>query len=95
MHAYHTHCLECATSKNICAKCHESNEEVQIVTPFSSLATKSSEREDFELEVKIKRLSERQRRTYYRKIENGDVEIANLILDSIHSDSDFESEVDE
>jgi hypothetical protein len=65
------------------------------VTPFSSLATKSSEREDFELEVKIKRLSERQRRTYYRKIENGDVEIANLILDSIHSDSDFESEVDE
>ena len=92
MHAYHTHCLECATNKNICAKCHESNEEVEIVNPFS--AGQSNEKDASELELKIKKLSERQRRTYYRKTENGDFESANLILDSADTDSasDFESE---
>ena len=80
-------------TKKICAKCHESTEQVEIVNEFSALKTSSSTKEENELLAKVERLSERQRRSYHRKMENGDEEGANLILESVESeeeDSDFD-----
>ena len=88
LYAYHTHCLECATEKGICAKCHESSTE--IVNPFAALNTSTSP-ENEELEAKIQRLSERKRRSYLRKVESGDEEGAAAILDFVvESESDSE-----
>jgi hypothetical protein len=75
----------------ICAKCHESTEQAEIVNEFSALKT-STVKEQNEVEAKLERLTERQRRSYHRKMENGDIEGANFILESVESeeDSDFD-----
>lgn len=64
---------------------------MEIVNEFSALKTSSTTKEENELLAKVDRLSERQRRSYHRKMENGDEEGANLILESVESeeDSDF------
>jgi hypothetical protein len=77
--AYHVVCQSCAKERQICAKCHQSNDivESQEIGP-SAEETKAREE-------KIQSLSERSRRTYLRLIEKDDPDSlarADLILQS-------------
>ena len=96
VHSYHTHCISCATGKKICAKCHESTE---IVDPLQKSVAELA-KEEQERQFLVDSLTERQRRSYNRKMENGDLEGAlqilelNANLDNLEDDyeSDFGSD---
>lgn len=90
-HAYHTHCLKCAGEKKICAKCHGSTGIVEKV----GLTTAELIKLEKEEADKISMLSERQRRSYIRKVESGDTEGAEKILnlDAASADDDFDDEL--
>ncbi|KAJ2991841.1 hypothetical protein HDV02_003464 [Globomyces sp. JEL0801] len=74
--AYHVICQPCQKVKRVCAKCHESTE-IESETPKTNAEQMKS---DQEFELKIASLSERQKRSYLRKIDRGDEEAAEKIL---------------
>ncbi|KAI8897102.1 hypothetical protein BC833DRAFT_594922 [Globomyces pollinis-pini] len=65
--AYHVICQPCQKVKRVCAKCHESTE-IESETPKTNAEQMKS---DQEFELKIASLSERQKRSYLRKIDRG------------------------
>jgi len=77
--AYHILCAECSKKLNVCAKCTEKKEIVsKIQTKEDKLAKESALRE------MLRSMPERERRTYYRKLERGEI-----------SESDFQVSDDE
>ncbi|KAJ1962513.1 hypothetical protein H4R35_007346, partial [Dimargaris xerosporica] len=67
--AYHILCRGCSESKNVCAKCQQSGE---IVKSFEETDA-SDEKKQKELENVLRKMNERQRRTFLRKWERGDI----------------------
>jgi len=62
--AYHVLCQRCATEKNVCAKCRQNS---LIVREFGmSLKEKEEEKQ---MELQLKEMTERERRTYFRSLE--------------------------
>ncbi|KAI8812468.1 hypothetical protein BJ742DRAFT_792406 [Cladochytrium replicatum] len=66
--AYHIICQKCASAKHVCAKCQQPDEIVSTEKPTSEDTNKESQ--DHERLLSI--MSERQKRSYLRKIEKGD-----------------------
>ncbi|KAJ3144422.1 hypothetical protein HDU89_008248 [Geranomyces variabilis] len=66
--AYHVLCRDCAGEQNVCAKCRESTE---IVISDHKPASQRL-REEQEQQQLLASMSERQRRSYLRKIARGD-----------------------
>eukprot|EP00122_Pirum_gemmata_P020828 Pgem_evm1s19443 len=65
--AYRTRCNDCALKEKVCAKCGDQEMSIPI-----ALTTEEQKKEEAELEARIKGMSERERRTYYRKLDRGD-----------------------
>ncbi|KAF9185773.1 hypothetical protein BGZ49_004255 [Haplosporangium sp. Z 27] len=63
--AYHVICNKCAGEKNVCAKCLESRE----IVPTNIKTEKEIIQEQVELERKLSGMTERERRSYLRKLE--------------------------
>ncbi|KAL7753830.1 hypothetical protein RI367_000762 [Sorochytrium milnesiophthora] len=82
--AYHVICDKCAGARGVCAKCQESRE---IVASVNTETSAHSNKTQQEFEAKLQRLSERQRRTFLRRLERGDVTQQDL-LDKALSDDD-------
>ncbi|KAJ1918721.1 hypothetical protein H4219_002443 [Mycoemilia scoparia] len=94
--AYHVLCDDCAAKKHVCAKCTKPEEIVQhenIKTPEEIQSEKQ------ELEGKLARLRERERRTYLRKLERGEIDASEVpdvgddydSFDDDFSDSDIDN----
>ncbi|KAJ3393971.1 hypothetical protein HDU84_000470 [Entophlyctis sp. JEL0112] len=78
--AYHILCHNCALSKNVCAKCQEAADIVPssaVKTPAELLTEKQNEERLMGL------MSERQRRSYLRKLERGDSDGAARIAEQV------------
>lgn len=79
--AYHVFCKECAAEKDVCGKCTLPNQlfigdkEQKINMKIQESKTLSSNLQMLEY------LNERQKRSYRRKLESGDEEGANRILE--------------
>ncbi|KAJ3414547.1 hypothetical protein HDV05_006461 [Chytridiales sp. JEL 0842] len=92
--AYHILCGKCAAEKNVCAKCQEPEE----IMPSTSGKTQSELAAEKQAEERLlSRMSERQRRSYLRKLERGDEEGAERIKGKIvergaGSDSDYDDD---
>ena len=79
LNAYHATCKACATRHGECAKCHIKMEHEEV---------KDESKDAKIIEEHVKNLSERLRRTYYRKIKDEKYEDAQMILDSRVDNSD-------
>ncbi|KAF9899517.1 hypothetical protein BX616_003004 [Lobosporangium transversale] len=64
--AYHVMCNKCAGEKNVCAKCLESRD----IVPTSIKTEKEVIQEQVELERLLSGMTERERRSYLRKLEH-------------------------
>ncbi|KAJ2726226.1 hypothetical protein GGI07_000703 [Coemansia sp. Benny D115] len=84
--AYHVYCDDCARSKGVCAKCLEKK---QIVEGLNAKTPQELLKESQEMELKLANMRERQRRSYLRKLQRGDIEAAD-IPDTVGSDDDFD-----
>ncbi|KAJ1735782.1 hypothetical protein LPJ61_000379 [Coemansia biformis] len=73
--AYHVLCDDCARAKDVCAKCAE---KAEIIADSSAAAQQDSAAAEQELALKLEGVRERERRTYLRKLERGDIEIADI-----------------
>ncbi|RKP08902.1 hypothetical protein THASP1DRAFT_3124, partial [Thamnocephalis sphaerospora] len=65
--AYHVICVSCANKDGVCAKCNKKPPVVGAPETAQSLQQKEREHEQL-----ISGMTERQRRTYLRKLERGD-----------------------
>ncbi|KAK9720716.1 hypothetical protein K7432_003950 [Basidiobolus ranarum] len=65
--AYHVLCNKCATEKKVCAKCQESKQ----IVPSNYKDEKELMAERLEEERLLSGMSERERRSYLRKMQNG------------------------
>jgi len=65
--AYHRICDPCAIKLQVCAKCREQK---SLVTELET--TEERKMADRKLREKLEAMSERKRRTYFRKLENGE-----------------------
>ncbi|KAJ2452971.1 hypothetical protein EV183_002556 [Coemansia sp. RSA 2336] len=85
--AYHVLCDDCAASKRVCAKCQESS---HIVESSAKTAQDVAEEEQL-VKQKLAGLRERERRSYLRKIERGEIAASELpdAVDSDFTDSDL------
>ncbi|KAI9184505.1 hypothetical protein H9P43_003558 [Blastocladiella emersonii ATCC 22665] len=83
--AYHVMCTPCATDKGVCAKCLESKEIVEGVNTMSA-ADMNAQRQEYE--IKLRMLTERQRRTFLRKLDRGEVSEADLLAMDIKDRTD-------
>lgn len=75
--AYHVICTPCANTARVCAKCQE--KKGGIVAQEEDPKLKAAEQR--ENEALIEHLSERQRRSYLRKVEKGTQEEADEMLE--------------
>ncbi|KAJ3037987.1 hypothetical protein HDV00_001190 [Rhizophlyctis rosea] len=101
LQAYHVLCQKCASEKNVCAKCQGTDE----VLPSTAKKTGAElVKEEQERERILGGMTERQRRSYLRRLERGDDEGAEKVLaaaaargnDDGWSDfDDFEDDEDE
>ncbi|KAJ1666179.1 hypothetical protein IW140_001793 [Coemansia sp. RSA 1813] len=95
--AYHVLCDDCANTKGVCAKCMDSSE---VVDAGDKKTSEYLNKEEQELENKLADMQERQRRTYLRKLERGEIEAADIPAAGSGShafdftDSEFESSDD-
>ncbi|KAJ1927614.1 hypothetical protein FBU59_007208, partial [Linderina macrospora] len=69
--AYHVICDDCAQKKNVCAKCLESKSIVDTHNPKTS---EQVLKEEQDLERRLANMRERERRSYMRKLERGDIQ---------------------
>ncbi|CAH1756770.1 418_t:CDS:2 [Entrophospora sp. SA101] len=83
--AYHVLCSKCASGKNVCAKCQESNEIIKSgIKSDKELLREQQEHEKF-----LSKLSERQKRSYLRKLERGETfSLQNIQIDKENDNSD-------
>jgi len=65
--AYHTFCKDCAEERGVCAKCGQRLDEGEAVA--APISAQEEARLEAELTRLAKRLPERKRRTFYRKLE--------------------------
>lgn len=91
--AYHVFCKDCASDKQVCGKCTLPND-LYIGEKESKINQKIQESRSLSSNIQIQEsLNERQKRSFRRKIENGDEEGANRILQQAlqkdFSDDDF------
>ncbi|OMJ18937.1 hypothetical protein AYI70_g5044 [Smittium culicis] len=85
--AYHVLCDACSAEKNVCAKCMESKE---IVVEPVKMTEAQRMLEQKEIDLKLSTLRERERRSYLRKLERGDIEPKDILALETFSDfSDF------
>ncbi|KAJ3091200.1 hypothetical protein HK102_001340 [Quaeritorhiza haematococci] len=76
--AYHILCGKCATEQDVCAKCRQKEEIVDSDAPKSAAEILKEEQEKQNL---LASLTERQRRSYLRKLDRGDEEGAAKVLE--------------
>ncbi|PVU95903.1 hypothetical protein BB559_002562 [Furculomyces boomerangus] len=88
--AYHVLCDDCAGQKKVCAKCMENKE----IVPPESEALSTQILKDQELERKLDAMRERERRSYKRKLERGDILPEDVPEPSKNDFSDFDSDFD-
>lgn len=69
--AYHVICDGCAQQKDICAKCLEPKHIVEVKNKKTS---QQLQKEEQDLENKLAAMRERERRSYTRKLERGDID---------------------
>ncbi|KAH6562722.1 hypothetical protein BASA50_007440 [Batrachochytrium salamandrivorans] len=76
--AYHVICKGCSKSRNCCAKCQEQHElmDANFEKPNEQVVRESQEQQAL-----IDGLTERQRRSYLRKVGRGNGEAAKKVLD--------------
>ncbi|KAJ1675619.1 hypothetical protein EV182_000914 [Spiromyces aspiralis] len=74
--AYHILCDDCAHARQVCAKCTQKDEIVEVENPHDT--SKQAEAERRELEAKLAGMRERQRRTYLRKLERGEIQVQDI-----------------
>ncbi|KAJ1509899.1 hypothetical protein HMI54_010501 [Coelomomyces lativittatus] len=86
--AYHILCNVCAETKGLCAKCQQVKGEEDTSTPTSPPLT------DPLVQSTLKKLSERQRRTFLRHFEKGLVTTLDL-LNSIENTEDLDDSHEE
>lgn len=79
--AYHVLCSECSAKEGVCAKCRQSDSEI-INKVVKDAATVNKEEQD--LMALVKAMPERMRRTYHRKLETGDLEAAETMLERMN-----------
>ncbi|KAI9502188.1 hypothetical protein GGI25_003359 [Coemansia spiralis] len=95
--AYHVMCDGCARDKGVCAKCMESS---KIVEGNNQKTSQERLKEEQELEQKLASMRERERRSYLRKLERGDIVVADVPNvgesddDFVFSDSDDDDGLD-
>ncbi|KAI8826846.1 uncharacterized protein EV422DRAFT_14259 [Fimicolochytrium jonesii] len=82
--AYHVLCKGCAETRKVCAKCQEGTDIVQpeVKTP-ADLLKESQEQQRF-----LAAMTERQRRSYLRKMERGDEDGAKKIVVAAENNDD-------
>ncbi|KAI8321282.1 hypothetical protein GQ54DRAFT_304890 [Martensiomyces pterosporus] len=85
--AYHVLCDDCAADKGVCAKCME---KAQIVEGHKPKTSQEVLKEEQDLEQKLAGMRERQRRSYLRKLERGDIEAGDIPDAGDDDDSDFD-----
>ncbi|ORZ39975.1 hypothetical protein BCR44DRAFT_97083 [Catenaria anguillulae PL171] len=83
--SYHIMCNPCAHKKNVCAKCGESKE---IVEGVNTVTPQEMNAQRQEYEIKLRMLTERQRRTFLRKLARGERTEADLLAMDIKSKDD-------
>ncbi|KAJ2161679.1 hypothetical protein GGF46_001272 [Coemansia sp. RSA 552] len=91
--AYHVLCDDCARDKAVCAKCTEEHRLVED-RGLNPMTRQEREKEEQDLDRKLSSMRERQRRSYLRKLDRGDIEPAD-VPDVGASDSDFDFSSDE
>lgn len=69
-HAYHIMCLPCAKERKVCPKCDDSGEIVE-----GKPSREESAKFDAKVEAYVKTLSERERRTFLRYINQKGIEL--------------------
>ncbi|KAJ3094178.1 hypothetical protein HK100_006250, partial [Physocladia obscura] len=90
--AYHVICNQCAAAKNVCAKCQLSEE----ILPSSGAKTPAEvllEKQNNERILSM--MTERQRRSYNRKLERGDEAGAERIAALVASRSGIDDDDDD
>ncbi|KAI8851372.1 hypothetical protein BC829DRAFT_425040 [Chytridium lagenaria] len=94
--AYHILCRNCALSKGVCAKCQK---EEEIPENENAKTADQIHQEKQALENLVASMTERQRRSYLRKMDRGDEEGARAIVDKFANakadDSDFDFDDDD
>ncbi|KAJ3031528.1 UNVERIFIED_CONTAM: hypothetical protein HDU68_003064 [Siphonaria sp. JEL0065] len=90
--AYHILCNPCANKKNVCAKCQLPEE----ILPSSAAKTPAEIQLEKQNEERLlAAMTERQRRSYHRKLERGDDAGAQRIGDRVsRADKDDDSDFD-
>ncbi|KNE68806.1 hypothetical protein AMAG_13446 [Allomyces macrogynus ATCC 38327] len=83
--AYHVLCNPCAAKKGVCAKCMQATE---IVPGVNVVDAKADLAKQQEFDAKLKQLTERQRRTFVRKMARGEVTEDDLLAMDIKSKDD-------
>ncbi|KAJ2355983.1 hypothetical protein GGF43_002353, partial [Coemansia sp. RSA 2618] len=84
--AYHVLCDDCASKKGVCAKCQDSGE---IIEEFNTKSIKEIEKEQQDMERRLASMRVRDRRSYLRKLERGDINPSD-VPDLGDENSDFE-----
>ncbi|PVV04144.1 hypothetical protein BB560_001361 [Smittium megazygosporum] len=92
--AYHVLCDDCASKKNVCAKCME-NKEIFVEEKKSSEEQEAAEQQ--EIEQKLQYFRERERRSYLRKLERGEITAKDIPepRNSLEDFSDFTDSEDD
>lgn len=82
--AYHVICQECALEQSLCSKCHKPNE----------LLTEKSHKDDLqerqEITAIMANMSERQRRTFQRKLDREDEEGVQRLMQKVEDNDEFD-----
>ncbi|RKP00925.1 hypothetical protein CXG81DRAFT_26372 [Caulochytrium protostelioides] len=93
--AYHTLCMPCAKERRVCAKCAESSHGHTDAPKSQQELSREEQDEADQLDL----LTERQRRTYLRRMDAGQVteareELAKILAKLALDESDFSSDED-
>ncbi|XP_028406876.1 uncharacterized protein C9orf85 homolog [Dendronephthya gigantea] len=83
-HAYHTICMKCAVEHGVCEKCGSKGEEIE-----RSKGTDAEQAaKESQMQSEIKHLTERQRRTFFRALERGNLTEEDLDTDGESNEQD-------
>ncbi|KAJ2808838.1 hypothetical protein H4R20_000580 [Coemansia guatemalensis] len=82
--AYHVLCDDCAGERGVCAKCAEKAE----IIDESPKTSQEAANEQQAVEQRLAGMRERQRRTYLRRLERGEITAADILDGSDDSDND-------
>ncbi|KAJ2609469.1 hypothetical protein H4S08_004039 [Coemansia sp. RSA 1365] len=88
--AYHVLCDDCAGVKGVCAKCAEKAE----IIDESPKSSQEIAKEQQAVEQRLAGMRERQRRTYVRRLERGEITAADILNTNCSSDSSDNDSLD-